>query len=146
MVVPAGQLPSRFLGPNKVFVAALINISPGDPNVLSGSFTPFHNVLPSWPFFPSLPDRPTAPVTPSAPSTPVLPAAPCAPRMIFLLPFGHCDESGWVRAVVFESTQIRYPPAGELSKPVASALMPPITKMAANKTIPDLLVCLKKKP
>jgi len=76
-------------------------MSPGTPNVTSGSFVPFHTVLPSLPSTPSLPGNPAAPVTPS------IPAAPCAPSNNFLLPLGHFEVPGYVTTFVDELTHTR---------------------------------------
>ncbi|CAB4760021.1 unannotated protein [freshwater metagenome] len=136
---PVGQPVIKSLGPNKVCVTTLINISPGAPQPLSGSFTPFHKVFPSLPSAPSFPDNPAAPLKPFAP------AAPFAPRMSFLLPLGHLDVPGWVTTFVFELTQTRYPPLGVLRIPVACAptIVIPSATTRESRTASGFLVTFR---
>ena len=83
MGTPAGQPVVKSFGPNRTFVVELINMSPAEPQVLSGSVVPFQRVLPSVPFFPSTPFLPSTPGSPAAPLNPTVPASPCAPRINF---------------------------------------------------------------
>jgi hypothetical protein len=52
---PAGQPDVTFFGPNNVLVTELINISPGEPNVLVGSVMPVQRVFPDLLFVPATP-------------------------------------------------------------------------------------------